>query len=84
MSRLYAVPSSRCPAPNSAPNSCHNPHLSQVPYLPVDVIVSEDSFEDWAKSSHIKSVTLDVLRSNDIDDMDTVRLLNSDDIKVAL
>ena len=42
----------------------------------------EENFEEWAKSSHLKSVTLDVLRNNDIDDMATVRLINSDDIKV--
>ena len=42
----------------------------------------EENFEEWAKSSHLKSVTLDVLRNNDIDDMATVRLINSEDIKV--
>ncbi|XP_063690887.1 cell surface glycoprotein 1-like isoform X4 [Bolinopsis microptera] len=40
-----------------------------------------ETFEEWATLSHLKDSTLEVLRSNEIDDLSTVRLLNADDIK---
>jgi hypothetical protein len=41
-----------------------------------------ETFEEWASLSHLKESTLEVLRSNEIDDLSTVRLLNTEDIKV--
>ena len=41
-----------------------------------------ETFEEWGNLSHLKDSTLDVLRSNEIDDLSTVRLLNAEDIKV--
>ncbi|KAL5248593.1 hypothetical protein ACHWQZ_G017690 [Mnemiopsis leidyi] len=40
-----------------------------------------ETFEEWGNLSHLKDSTLDVLRSNEIDDLSTVRLLNAEDIK---
>ena len=43
-----------------------------------------ETFEEWASLSHLKDTTLEVLRSNEIDDLSTVRLLNAEDIKVCV
>ena len=41
------------------------------------------SFEQWAAKCHLKETTLDTLRESEIDDLNTVKLLNSEDIRVS-
>ena len=54
------------------------------PYFQIAYPQQGETFEEWATLSHLKDSTLEVLRSNEIDDLSTVRLLNADDIKVRI